>query len=174
MSSCTRFWWTLASTAMVAVQGDLRAVAAEREQPRMVVNLIGAVKEPFGPVIAGQKTERAWRNGDGSTGACLRHENRRWCFEHFPAAGSRLEMLQISVEPLPPRDERPSGPYQYAVDYDLDGVVDLGNSKTRGATPAADTHYFFSAFPHRGDQRRADVQAIYDEGVRIALMYLGE
>jgi hypothetical protein len=169
-----RFGWALASVTIVAVQGSLPSFGAEREPPRMVVNLIGAVKEPFGPVISGQKTERTWRNGDGSTGACLRHENRRWCFEHFPAAGLRLEMLQISVEPLPPRDERPSGPYQYAVDYDLDGTVDLGGSKTRGPTAAADTHYFFSAFPHRADQHRADVQAIYDEGIRIALMYLGE
>jgi hypothetical protein len=44
----------------------------------------------------------------------------------------------------------------------------------RGPTPAADTHYFFSSYPHRGDQHRAEVQAVYDEGLRIGLMYLGE
>ena len=54
------------------------------------------------------------------------------------------------------------------------GVVDLGGSKTKGPAPAADTHYFFSAFPRRGEQHRAEVQAIYDEGIRIALTYLGE
>jgi len=164
----------LIAICVFALQGGAPAIGAEREQPRMVVNLIGAVKEPFGPSITGQRTERTWRSGDGGAGACLKHEGRRWCFEHFPAAGLRLEMLQINVEPIPPREERPFGPYQYAVDYDLDGVVDIGGSKTKGAAPAADTHYFFSAFPRRGDQRRAEVQAIYDEGIRIALMYLGE
>jgi hypothetical protein len=160
--------------AALALQRAVPAMGAEREQPRAVVNLIGAINEPFGPNMTGQKTERAWRTGDGGVGACLRHEGREWCFEHFPAAGLRLEMLQITVQPVPPRDERPSGPYQYAVDYDLDGIVDLGGSKTRGATPVADSHYFFSALAHRGDPHKAEVQAMYDEGIRIALMYLGE
>ncbi len=174
MPNLKKLGLALMAMCMFALQGGIPAIGAERDQPRMVVNLVGAVKEPFGPTIAGQRTERTWRSGDGGAGACLRHEGRRWCFEHFPAAGLQLEMLQISVEPLPPRDERPSGPYQYAVDYDLDGVVDLGGSKTKGPAPAADTHYFFSAFPRRGEQHRAEVQAIYDEGIRIALTYLGE
>lgn len=150
------------------------ASAAERDQPRVVANLIAAVKAPFGPKISGEKTERAWRNGDGSVGVCLQHENRLWCYEHFPASGSRLELLQISVEPVEDRSGRPSGPYQYAADYDLDGVVDLGGSKVRGTTPTTNSRYFFSSWAKRGEQHRAEVQALYDEGIRIAILYLGD
>ena len=152
----------------------LPALAADREQPRIVVNLVGAIKAPFGPKMEGEKTERAWRIGDGGVGACLRHENRRWCYEQFPAEGLRMEMLQISVEPLDDREGRPSGPWQYATDYDLDGVADLGGYKMRGATAAADKHYFFSAFAHRGEDHKAEVQAIYDEGIKIAIEHLGD
>ena len=65
-------------------------------------------------------------------------------------------MLQISVEPLEDREGRPSGPWQYATDYDLDGMADLGGYKMRGATAAADKHYFFSAFAHRGEDHKAE------------------
>ena len=88
----------------------LPAHSAEREQPRIVINLIAGIKAPFGPKMEGEKTERTWRIGDGGVGACLRHENRRWCYEHFPAAGLRLKMLQISVEPPEEREgHRTSG-----------------------------------------------------------------
>jgi hypothetical protein len=39
----------------------------------------------------------------------------------------------------------------------------LGGYKMRGATAAADKHYFFSAYAHRGEDHKAEVQAIYDE-----------
>jgi hypothetical protein len=152
----------------------LPAHSAEREQPRIVINLIAGIKAPFGPKMEGEKTERTWRIGDGGVGACLRHENRRWCYEHFPAAGLQLEMLQISVEPLEEREGRPAGPWQYAADYDLDGTADLGGYKMRGATAAADKHYFFSAYARRGEDHKAEVQAIYDEGIHIALEALGD
>jgi hypothetical protein len=162
------------AAACCVAASTIPALGAEREQPRIVANLIGAVKAPIGPKLEGEKTERTWRVGDGGVGACLRHENRRWCFEHFPAAGLRLEMLQISVEPLEEREGRPAGPWQYAVDYDLDGAADLGAYKMRGATAASDKHYFFSAWTHHSDEHKAEVQALYDEGIRIALEYLGE
>lgn len=160
--------------ALLSVAITAPALGAEREQPRIVINLVGAIKAPFGPKMDEEKTERSWRIGDGGVGACLRHENRRWCYEHFPAAGLRVEMLQISVEPLEDREGRPSGPWQYAVDYDLDGTSDLGGYKMRGATAAADKRYFFSDFAKRGEENREAVQAIYDEGIRIALERLGD
>ena len=160
--------------AALGAAATFPALAADREQPRIVINLVGAIKAPFGPKMEGEKTERAWRIGDGGVGACLRHENRRWCYEHFPAEGLRMEMLQISVEPLEEREGRPSGPWQYATDYDLDGMADLGGYKMRGTTAAADKHYFFSAFAHRGEDHKADVQAIYDEGIKIAIENLGD
>jgi hypothetical protein len=170
-----RGWSRPISLAVLsATAATLPALAADREQPRIVVNLIGGIKAPFGPKMEGEKTERTWHIGDGGVGACLRHENRRWCYEHFPAAGLRLEMLQISVEPLEEREGRPAGPWQYATDYDLDGVADLGGYKIRGATAAADKHYFFSAYAHRGEDHKAEVQAIYDEGIKIALEVLGD
>ena len=149
-------------------------LAADRDQPRIVVNLVGAIKAPFGPKMDGEKTERVWRIGDGGVGACLRHEARRWCYEHFPAAGQRFEMLQVSIEPLKDREGRPSGPWQYAVDYDLDGVADLGGYKVKGETAAADKRWFFSGHAQRGEDHRADAQAIYDEAIRVALENLGD
>ncbi len=165
---------TPAMACLLFIITAIPTFAADRDQPRIVVNLIGAIKAPFGPRMEDEKTERTWRNGDGGVGACLRHENRRWCYEHFPANGQRLEMLQISVEPLEERTGRPSGPYQYVVDYDLDGVADLGGYKMRGVNPSQDVHYFFSPWTERGEQHRAEMQALYDEGIRIALTFLGD
>jgi hypothetical protein len=171
----TRAWGRrMIISGLCAATATLPALAADREQPRIVINLIGGIKAPFGPKFDGDKTERAWRIGDGGVGACLRHEKRRWCYEHFPAAGLRLEMLQISVEPVEEREGRPSGPWQYATDYDLDGVADLGGYKMRGATAAADKHYFFSAYAHRGEDHKGEVQSLYDEGIKVALEVLGD
>lgn len=39
---------------------------------------------------------------------------------------------------------------------------------------AADKHYFFNAYAHRGEDHKAEVQAIYDEGIKIALEVLGD
>ena len=44
----------------------LPALAADREQPRIVVNLVGAIKAPFGPKMEGEKT-----------GAGVAHRRRR-------------------------------------------------------------------------------------------------
>jgi hypothetical protein len=32
---------------------------------------------------------------NGATVACLRLENRRWCYEHIGPVGARAEMLRI-------------------------------------------------------------------------------
>src|SRR5690349_12104106 len=95
-------WSRVIAIVMLSGAG-LPTLAADREQPRIVINLIGGIKAPFGPKMEGEKTERAWRIGDGGVGACLRHENRRWCYEQFSAEGLRTPMLQISVEPLEER-----------------------------------------------------------------------
>ena len=159
--------------SLLILMPAIPALGADRDHPRVVANLIGAIKAPFGPKMDGEKTERAWRVGDGGVGACLKHEKRRWCYEHFPADGRRFEMLQVSIEPLEEREGRPSGPWQYAVDYDLDGRADLGGYKMRGETEAADDRWFFSEHAHRGEDHKDEVQAIYDEAIRMALEHLG-
>ena len=62
------------------------ANAAEREQVRIVVNLVAAVKMPYPENLARDraKTQRVWLELNGATVACLRLEARRWCYEHIP------------------------------------------------------------------------------------------
>ena len=85
------------------------------------------------------------QDGGGEDGADVAHRRRRGgglpqvrepalVLRTFPRRGTTMEMLQISVEPLEEREGRPAGPWQYATDYDLDGVADLGGYKMRGAT----------------------------------------
>src|SRR5882762_4819590 len=78
------------------------ADAAEREQVRIVVNLVAAVKMPYPENLARNraKTQRVWLDLNGATVACLRLEARRWCFEHIPPVGARAEMLRIRNEAL--------------------------------------------------------------------------
>ena len=73
------------------------AHAAEREQVRMVVNLIAAVKMPYPEGLSRYRarTQRVWLDLNGATVACLRLENRRWCYEHIGPVGARAEMLRI-------------------------------------------------------------------------------
>src|SRR5712671_4362258 len=153
-------------------------IAAEREQVRAVINLIAAVKMPFpegfGRDVA--RTEYVRLYGRGETVACLRLDDKvRWCYEHIPALGSRAEMLRIRNEPV---DGIKTGQlFQFVVDYDLDGLVDVG-STTRMDPPAhapvATIAQFFHRGAGRGDQFRADYQKLYDEGIQVALKYLGE
>jgi hypothetical protein len=86
-----------------------------------------------------------------------------------------MEMLRIRNEPV--EGIRAGEQFQYAVDYDLDGLVDVG-STTRldppAHAPVASVVQFFHRGAGRGDQYRADYQKLYDEGVQIALKYLGE
>ena len=151
--------------------------AAEREQVRIVVNLMAAVKMPYPENFFRNKarTERVWLDKDGAaTIACLRNEDRRWCYEHIPAVGARAEMLRIRNEA--------SGIFvgalfHYMVDYDLDGMIDVGSTtkiEPPPRAPIANVIQFFHRSSGRGDQYRADYQKMYDEGIQLALKYLGE
>ena len=155
-----------------------QAHAAEREQVRMVINLIAGVKMPFPGNLRNNiaRTERVQLDSNGATAACLRlDEKQRWCFEHIAPLGARAEMLRVRSEPV-------DGPqvgqvYHYVDDYDLDGAVDIGSTtKLEGQphAPIGAVSQFFHRGSNRGEQFRADYQKLYDEGVQIALKYLGE
>ncbi len=67
--------------------------------------------------------------------------------------------------------------FHYVVDYDLDGLADVG-STTRMELPAhapiAAVIQFFVRGTGRGDQFRTEYQKLYDDGIQVALKYLGE
>jgi hypothetical protein len=151
--------------------------AAEREQVRIVINLMAAVKMPYPENFFRNraKTERVWLEKDGAaTVACLKNEDRRWCYEHIPAVGARAEMLRIRNEA---EGISVGALFHYMVDYDLDGMIDVG-STTRieppPRAPIAAVIQFFHRSTGRGDQYRGDYQKMYDEGIQLALKYLGE
>jgi hypothetical protein len=157
--------------------GFAAAHAAEREQVRMVVNLIAAVKMPY-PESLGRyrtKTQRAWLDLNGATVACLRLENRRWCYEHIAPVGARAEMLRIRNEPV--TGLLVGNLYHYVDDFDLDGSVDIGSTTRLEGQPHAPVGVIAQYF-HRGTNRgsdfRADYQKLYDDGIAVALKYLGE
>ena len=164
---------TLLGMATIAPAG-----AAEREQVRAVINLIAAVKMPFPEKLHNNmsRTELVKLDINGSTMACLRLDDKmRWCYEHIASTGARAEMLRIRAEPI--SDPVPGQVFQYAVDFDLDGQADLGSTtKIEGEpyAPVGKVVQFFHRGTGRGDQFRADVQKLYDEGIQIALKYLGE
>lgn len=152
--------------------------AAEREQVRMVINLIAGVKMPFPPKLRNNlsRTENVQLDSNGATIACMRLDDKqRWCYEHIAAVGARAEMLRIRSEPA-------DGPlvgqlYHYVDDYDLDGAVDIGSTtKLEGPphAPAGMVAQFFHRGTNRGDQFRGDYQKLFDEGIQVALKYLGE
>jgi hypothetical protein len=151
--------------------------AAEREQVRIIINLMAAVKMPYPENYFRNraKTERVWLEKDGAaTVACLKNEDRRWCYEHIPAVGARAEMLRIRNEA---EGIVVGALFHYMVDYDLDGMIDVGSTTRiepppRG--PIAAVIQFFHRSTGRGDQYRADYQKMYDEGIQLALKYLGE
>jgi len=152
--------------------------AAEREQVRAAINLIAAVKMPYPERFERNvaRTEYVQLDGRGEAVACLRLDDKvRWCYEHIPAQGSRAEMLRIRNEPV--EGIMVGQLYHYAVDYDLDGLVDVG-STTRMEPPAhapvATIAQFFHRSAGRGDQFRAEYQKLYDDGIQVALKYLGE
>jgi len=151
--------------------------AAEREQVRIVINLMAAVKMPYPENFYRNqaKTERVWLEKDGvATIACLRNEDRRWCYEHIAPVGARAEMLRIRNEAT---GIFVGALFHYMVDYDLDGMIDVG-STTRieppPRAPIAHVIQFFHRSTGRGEQFRTDFQKMYDEGIQLALKYLGE
>jgi hypothetical protein len=154
------------------------AVAAEREQVRAVINLISAVKMPFPEKLRNNlsRTEIVKLDTVGATATCLRLDDKmRWCYEHITATGARAEMLRIRAEPI--SDPVHGQVFQYAVDFDLDGQADLGSTtKIEGEphAPVGKVTQFFHRGTGRGDQFRGEVQKLFDDGIQIALKYLGE
>jgi hypothetical protein len=154
------------------------ASAAEREQVRMVINLIAGVKMPFPENLRNNlaRTERVQLDTNGATVGCLRLDDKiRWCYEHIAPVGARAEMLRIRNEPV-------SGLlvgqlYHYVDDFDLDGSIDIGSTTRLEGEPHAPVGkviQFFYRATNRGDQFRGDYQKLYDDGIQVALRYLGE
>ena len=154
------------------------ASAAEREQVRMVINLVAGVKMPFPEQLRTNlaHTERAHLDTNGATVACLRLDDKiRWCYEHIAPVGARAEMLRIRNEPVP--GLLVGQLFHYVDDLDLDGSIDIGSTtKLEGEphAPVGKVIQFFYRAAGRGDQFRADYQKLYDEGIQVALKYLGE
>jgi hypothetical protein len=151
--------------------------AAEREQVRIVINLVAGVKMPFPENLQRNraKTQRTWLELNGATVACLRLEERRWCYEHIAPVGARAEMLRIRNEPA--GGIQVGQLYHYVDDFDLDGMIDVGSTTRIEGPPQAPVGVviqFFHRATNRGDQFRAEYQKMYDEGIQIALKYLGE
>lgn len=155
------------------------ADAAEREDVRKVINLVTSVKMPFPESLARNraKTERVWLERAGMTAGCIRIEERRWCYEFIAPEGNRAEMLRIRSEPS--RGVSIGALYHYMVDFDLDGLIDVGSTTRIDAldqrrTPIADVIQFFHRSTKRGEKLSSDYQKMYDEGIQIALRYFGE
>ena len=154
------------------------AQAAEREQVRMVINLIAGVKMPFPEHLRNNvaRTERVQLDTNGATVACLRLDDKiRWCYEHIAPIGARAEMLRIRNEPVP--GLLVGQIFRYVDDLDLDGAVDIGSTTVLQGEPHAPVgvvSQFFYRGTNRGEQFRGDYQKLYDEGIQIALKYLGE
>jgi hypothetical protein len=170
---------TLAFAGVLAAGAALSpAAAAEREQVRMVINLIAGVKMPFPENLRSNRahTERVQLDTNSATVACLRLDDKiRWCYEHIAPVGARAEMLRIRNEPV--AGLLVGQLYHYAVDFDLDGTIDVGSTtKLEGEphAPIGTISQFFHRASNRGDQFRGDYQKLYDDGIQIALKYLGE
>jgi hypothetical protein len=155
--------------------------AAEREDVRKVINLVTSVKMPYPENLTRNraKTERVWLDRAGATTGCIRLEERRWCYEHIAPEGNRAEMLRIRNEPA--RGVYIGAMYYYMVDFDLDGLIDVGSTtriealdRRQPPTPIAEVVQFFHRSTKRGEQAQADYQKMYDEGIQIALRYFGE
>jgi hypothetical protein len=102
--------------------------AAEREDVRKAINLVTSVKIPVPENLPRNraKTERVWLDWEGATTGCIRLDERRWCYEHIPPLGNRAEMLRIRNEPA--RGVYIDALYYYLVDYDWDGLIDVGST----------------------------------------------
>jgi hypothetical protein len=157
------------------------ASAAEREDVRKVINLVTSVKMPFPENLTRNraKTERVWLERDGLTIGCIRHESRRWCYEHIGPIGNRAEMLRIRNEPS--RGVVIGEQFHYIVDFDLDGLIDVGSTtriealdNRRPATPIAHVTEFYHRSTRRMEAHAPDFQKMYDEGIQVALRYFGE
>lgn len=168
----------LLAASLLLAAATIPAKAAEREQVRIVINLMAAVKMPFPEGLQRNRarTQRVWLDYNGmATVACLRLEERRWCYEHIPPVGARAEMLRIRNEPA--GGIQVGQLYHYVDDFDLDGMIDVGSTtRIEGPrqAPVGVVIQFFHRATNRGEQFRTEYQKMYDEGIQIALKYLGE
>jgi hypothetical protein len=168
----------LASLLLAALHDPVDA--AEREDVRKVITLVTAVKMPFPEGLSRNraKTDRVWLERGGTTTGCIKVDERDWCYEHIPPEGNRAEMLRIRNEPS--RGAYVGGMHYYMVDFDLEGLVDVGSTSRIDAldrqprTPIANVIQFFHRSTKRGEQSLSDYQKMYDEGIQIALRYFGE
>ena len=166
------------ASTLVFGAGLAPASAAEREQVRVVINLIAGVKMPFPQNLRNNvaRTERVQLDTNDATVACLRLDDKiRWCYEHIAAVGARAEMLRIRSEPV--AGLMVGQLYHYVTDFDLDGSIDIGSTTRLDGEPHAPIgviSQFFHRASNRGDQFRGDYQKLYDEGIQVALKYLGE
>jgi hypothetical protein len=102
-------------------------------------------------------------------------DKQKWCFEHIAPIGARAEMLRIRSEPI--AGIVPNQTFHFVVDYDLDGLADVGSTtKIEGQphAPVGVVAQFFHRSTNRGDQFRGDYQKLFDDGIQIALKHLGE
>ena len=154
--------------------------SAEREDVRKVINLVTSVKMPYPEDLSRNraKTERVWLERGGTTTGCIVIEERRWCYEHIPPEGNRAEMLRIRNEPS--RGLSVGALYYYIVDFDLEGLVDVGSTtevdqvEGNRRTLIAEVIQFFHRSTGRGEATQAEYQKMYDEGIQIALRNFGE
>src|SRR5437016_6332784 len=160
------------ATAVISGGPVIRANSAEREQVRIVINLVAGVKMPYPENLSRNraKTQRVWLEREGATVGCLHNEDRRWCYEHIPPIGARAEMLRIRNEPW--GGISVGQLYYYMDDFDLDGMIDIGSTtRIEGPprAPVAAVIQFFHRATRRGEQYRADFQKMYDQGIDLAL-----
>ena len=156
------------------------SVAAEREDVRKVINLVTAVKMPFPEELTRSRarTKRVWLERGGTTTGCVTVEERDWCYEHIPPEGNRAEMLRIRNEPA--RGVYVGGLHYYMVDFDLEGLVDVGSTtridsvERQPRTSIASVIQFFHRSTRRGEPSQAEYQRMYDDGIQVALRYFGE
>jgi hypothetical protein len=169
---------TLVVAAVLVAAALPAAQAAEREQVRMVINLLNGVKKPFPENLRNDqsRTQRVQLDTNGASVACMRIDDKiRWCYEHIAPSGARAEMLRIRNEPV--TGLIVGQIFQYVDDFDLDGSVDLGSTTRLDGQPHApigSVIQFFFRGTGRGDQFRGDYQKLYDEGIQVALKFLGE
>ncbi|MGA7326942.1 MAG: hypothetical protein WBX25_21240 [Rhodomicrobium sp.] len=94
----------------------------------------------------------------------------------MPSQGNRAEMLRIRNEPS--RSTYVGAMYYYIVDFDLDGLVDVGSTTRIDPLDRHDVIANVIQFFHRSTKRdesgQPDYQKMYDEGIQIALKYFGE
>src|SRR5215467_4543551 len=171
---------SLLLAGLILSLSNATGTAAEREDVRKAINLVTSVKMPFPENLPRNraKTERVWLDREGTSTGCIRLEERRWCFEHIPPQGNRAEMLRIRNEPA--RGVYIGAMFYYMVDFDLDGLVDVGSTTRIDAldrpphTPIANVVQFFHRSTKRGEQSQPEYQKMYDDGIQIAVKYFGE